>query len=333
MTPRFSVILPVYNVEKYLTRCVESVLQQSFSDFELLLVDDGSTDGSGALCHTFEDHRIRVIHQENGGLAAARNTGLREAKGEYIWWVDSDDWIRQDSLQYIYEAMEGSTPDVVKFNHFRVIGEKETLISGSAAPGHYDEKGCADLLRQALQTGGKFVLSACFMVYRREFLLEHDLHFVSERLVGSEDYLFNLECLLYVREALVIPRGLYCYELHPGSLTQSYKKDLPHRYGVFYRMLRETYEKAGALTCYEEMLAYYYLWHLLRGTCMSDIYNATREKAPEEGRAAVKSMLCAPEVKEACSRLAQNRYPMKKRLQLWAMKVGFEPLFYHLFVK
>lgn len=94
-TQKISVIVPVYNVEKYLSRCIDSIISQTFSDFELILVDDGSTDSSGKICDEYgkKDGRVKVIHKRNGGLSSARNCGLENAKGNYICFVDSDDWI------------------------------------------------------------------------------------------------------------------------------------------------------------------------------------------------------------------------------------------------
>ena len=105
-----SVIVPVYNAEKYLERCIDSILRQTFSDFELILVDDGSKDGSGRICEKYagNDHRIRVIHQENKGQASARNRGVSNAVGEWIVFVDSDDMIHQQMLEYLYRAVISS---------------------------------------------------------------------------------------------------------------------------------------------------------------------------------------------------------------------------------
>ena len=96
--PKISVIVPVYNVEKYLHRCVDSILAQTFNDFELLLIDDGSKDKSGAICDEYaaKDSRVRVFHKENGGVSSARNLGLENAKGDWIIFIDSDDWIADD---------------------------------------------------------------------------------------------------------------------------------------------------------------------------------------------------------------------------------------------
>ena len=105
---RFSVIVPVYNVEKYITRCVESLTGQSFQDYEILLIDDGSTDKSGILCDEIEKgyDKVKTYHKRNGGLASARNYGLKCAEGKYVVFVDSDDWVTDDFLEFIEDNQE-----------------------------------------------------------------------------------------------------------------------------------------------------------------------------------------------------------------------------------
>ena len=127
--PFFSVILPIYNVEPFLEECIHSVLDQEFTDYELILVDDGSTDACPEICDRYaaEYAHIRTVHKENGGLSSARNAGLEVAKGQYIWWVDSDDWVEPDSLKTLYKACEDGRADMVKLNFTR-NGEKETIF-------------------------------------------------------------------------------------------------------------------------------------------------------------------------------------------------------------
>lgn len=112
--PKISIIVPVYNVEKYIHRCIDSILHQTFKDFELILVDDGSLDNSGKICDEYakEDDRIKVIHKENGGLSDARNVGLDIAQGEYIAFVDSDDWIEKDMYSILYENIRKYNADI-----------------------------------------------------------------------------------------------------------------------------------------------------------------------------------------------------------------------------
>lgn len=126
MSPKVSVIIPVYNVENYLERCIDSVCGQNFSDTEIILVDDGSTDGSGKLCDVLaqKDSRIRVIHQENGGLSVARNTGLANASGQWISFIDSDDWIEKSFLENLIKEAEKNQCGIVGCN-YRRVSEKQ----------------------------------------------------------------------------------------------------------------------------------------------------------------------------------------------------------------
>lgn len=119
MNPEISIIVPVYNVEKYLKRCIDSILNQSFTDFELILVDDGSTDNSGKIIDEYavKDERIKVIHKENGGQGSARNRGLDIAKGNYIGFVDSDDWIHKDMYKILYENIIKYNTDISQIDH------------------------------------------------------------------------------------------------------------------------------------------------------------------------------------------------------------------------
>lgn len=125
--PKFSVIVPVYNVELYLSECIESILTQTYKDFEVILIDDGSTDTSGKICdqYSLQDPRIEVIHQRNGGLSAARNSGIEKATGEYILFVDSDDLIKSDTLELLYQKATTS-PDIIVFRmeYFYTDGTK-----------------------------------------------------------------------------------------------------------------------------------------------------------------------------------------------------------------
>ena len=126
MTPFFSVILPSYNVEKYLDRCVKSFLAQSFTDYEIIIVDDGSVDDSGRLSDEWEkrDHRIKVIHQENKGLSAARNVAMRICTGEYLIFVDGDDVISNDMIESLYQASQKTKADCI-FCQYEMIGPNE----------------------------------------------------------------------------------------------------------------------------------------------------------------------------------------------------------------
>ena len=127
--PKVSIIIPVYNVEKYLNRCIKSILKQTFRDFELILVDDGSPDKCPQLCDDWckKDKRIWVIHKENGGQSSARNVGLEAARGEYIGFVDSDDWIEKDMLQLLYDSILKCRADISMCDYVIDKGMKKKM--------------------------------------------------------------------------------------------------------------------------------------------------------------------------------------------------------------
>ena len=130
VTPLISVIVPVYNVETYLPQCIESLLNQKYQNLELLLIDDGSSDGSGAICDRYErlDKRVKAFHKENGGVSSARNLGLDHACGEWIAYVDSDDYVSPDYLQDLYTALQPGTDLVIeRFRMFRDDGKKSLV--------------------------------------------------------------------------------------------------------------------------------------------------------------------------------------------------------------
>lgn len=132
--PKISVVVPVYNVEKCLSRCVNSIIDQTYKDIEIILVNDGSTDKSGKLCEDFakDDKRIQVVHQKNAGLSAARNTGIEKSTGEYVLFVDSDDWIDKKTIELTLKVAQNNNANIVEFG-FRSIYEKNTVYSNECS--------------------------------------------------------------------------------------------------------------------------------------------------------------------------------------------------------
>lgn len=329
----FSLILPVYNVAAYVERCVASILGQAFSDCEIILVDDGSTDDSPAICDRLatENKCVRVIHKENGGLSSARNAGLDEARGQYIWFIDSDDWIEDGALEQL-QAVCCDLPDVVKFGHYRVEGEK-ALVPQLAKEGLYRDDALAGLRRLAFCAAGKYGLSACMHVYRRQLLEEHNLRFVTEREVGSEDYLFNLQVIVHAASVRVLSCALYNYELRGGSLSQTYKPDLIEKYTRLLERLKAYYRQENIWEQYKKQAYYFYLWHLAVGTCFSYEYlHITDGHSVQDGRKNVRAILNRKAVQEAVVCSDKTGCTIKKKIQLAAMRCRVEPLFYWLYV-
>ena len=207
--PFFSIVIPVYNTIKELRRCVDSVVSQTFEDFELILVDDGSTDGSGELCDRLsaEDSRIKTIHKANGGCAAARNTGIRAATGNYLLFLDSDDmWDDNNALDKFYRIVQSKAVDIVCFG-VSIYDEDGNLVKIRKAELPTD---CGSdkmsVLRELVYKNQYF--SACYVrVYERGFLLKNNLFFVDGLL--CEDIEWCARVMIHAQEIAVYSGQLY----------------------------------------------------------------------------------------------------------------------------
>ena len=215
-----SVIVPVYKVEKYLRHCVDSILAQTYTDFELLLVDDGSPDGCPQICDEYAriDPRVRVIHKPNGGLISARNAGILAAEGDYVCIVDGDDWALETMLQFIHDIVSRSAVplDMVLFAANNVYEDHLEETVNNVPEGYYDrtrlEKEIFPFLltdtRKGLQVG---VIQAHTWdkAFRRELLLEHYTR--EERIRVFTDVPMTYECLLHCRNVYICNERLYMY--------------------------------------------------------------------------------------------------------------------------
>lgn len=254
----FSVIVPVYNVESYIDRCVESLLNQSFdeNEIEIILVDDGSTDSSGEKCnyYTKRYENIKVVHKKNGGLASARNEGMKYAQGEYIAFVDSDDWVERNTYKTLYDHICINKSDIINFG-YKKIKNGEILIEEHSEffVGNYEKKQIESLIlpnsiarKKAYdQVNLPVQLSACMCVYKREFLESYNIDFESERVVLSEDWLFNIKCLCRAKSMTVIQDTLYNYDTRENSLSMSYKPDSYERRKRLFNRYKEELKSTG----------------------------------------------------------------------------------------
>lgn len=196
---KISVIVPIYNTEQYLSRCLNSILSQSFTDFELLLIDDGSTDGSGIICDSYADRdgRIRVFHKENGGVSSARNVGLKEAKGEWICCVDSDDKLLTGGLQTMVDCISDEV-DMVMAGYFELVGEtlqKDTTSFGGDGIIAQNKA----LLMMYPSADLPYMGYSWGKLFKRNLVLERNLSF-DEHIKIKEDTLFVVEYLCGIRK-------------------------------------------------------------------------------------------------------------------------------------
>ena len=207
-----SVIVPIYNAEKYIEECVSSIINQSFPDFELLLIDDGSTDSSGALCDSFaeKDSRIKVFHKQNGGVSSARNLGIEKSVGEWIAFVDSDDFIGNNYLKSLFENTLDC--DIVSCG-FVVTDENGKKIKTKKNPeGTFYKKNIVDIVNNDW-----IVTSPWAHLIKASLIKDNSIKFYENRSMG-EDTIFVLSCLDKAGCIRNIPELLYYYRTTPNSL-------------------------------------------------------------------------------------------------------------------
>lgn len=230
---KISVVVPVYNVEKYLDRCLGSLVVQSFRDIEIILVDDKSTDNSSSLCDqwTLKDNRVKVVHKEiNEGLGCARNTGIEIAKGDYVTFPDSDDYIDGNSLEVLYNYAIKEDVDAVyyEFNTDEYPSFHAVSYPNGVYKGRQElEKVMLDMIgaEPEYQSDVKFQVSAAKVLYKLDTIRKFKLRFVSERKIISEDLIWNLDFLQVASSVQTINNRFYHYCLNQDSLSHVYRSD------------------------------------------------------------------------------------------------------------
>ena len=235
MSTKLSIIIPVYNTVSYLGRCITSLTSQIKNEncVELILVDDGSSDGSERLCDLFEKDYpyIKTIHKTNGGLASARNAGLDAASGEYVSFLDSDDWLDAGAVSEFLRIITEFSPAIIGFGCKRTTGEAVYQTICQAWPEGISEnmrRIRADIINDSRLFRFGVIRSSCMHVFRKDIIDRYSIRFVSERLVLNEDYLFITEFIMHAESYYNIRKHFYNYYTREGSLTQ---KHLTNMYG------------------------------------------------------------------------------------------------------
>ncbi|MGL5980490.1 MAG: glycosyltransferase family 2 protein [Phocaeicola sp.] len=228
MNPKISVIVPVYKVEQYLPKCIESILSQSFTDFELLLINDGSPDNCGAICDEYaaKDERIRVFHKENGGVSSARNLGLENAKGDWIIFVDSDDWLPINAVETLYlKAVETGT-DIVCGDYKTVYSEENT---------HYRERGKYDVASRE-EFYDIIFTETIYNLWEKMFrksLFSPALIEIPRTINHGEDFLLFIQLIDRSTKIAKVNQSVYNYFMREDSSTHTFGFNAENEY-YFY---------------------------------------------------------------------------------------------------
>lgn len=320
-SPVISIIIPVYNVEKWLERAVQSLQNQTLSDFELILIDDGSTDASGSVCDALakEDNRIRVIHQENAGAAAARNKGIHEAKGEYLYFMDGDDWCENNMLNEMHRLAAKHQLDLT--------------ITGFYIDTYYDKDKFFQEERTAPDmvylTADKFRHAACELfdaqllyapwnkLYRKQYLLDNHIEFPT---TFWDDLPFNLDVIRDITRVGCLDDYFYHFlRARAESENTRYRADMYEKREEEHRWITELFQYWQINDeRVQEFLARRYAERLVG--CIENVTNKNCTLPRAEKRALIKQMISTPQAKEALTKAEPNTKMMQ--LVLAPLKQG-----------
>ncbi len=220
-----SIIIPIYRVEKYLPQCIESVLKQTYTDIQVILVDDGSPDNCGAICEEYaaKDSRILVLHKENGGVSSARNLGLEYARGDYVTFCDSDDWYRPDWIQSLMEPIQNHPAEIVVGHYVRFYEDGTMQQKEGQEAGVYDLSQLGKKINYIFeklltpQNGWE----SCTRLFSMELIRRERIRFCENCGNYAEDMGFTLKCTSFANRAVSIDKDGYCYRIRGGSMMQS----------------------------------------------------------------------------------------------------------------
>lgn len=332
--PKVSVIVPVYNTEKYLKQCIDSIASQTLKELEIILVDDGSKEPCASLCDELAkaDDRIKVIHKENEGQGIARNCGLKIATGEYIGFVDSDDYVDFNMYETLYSVAEKNDADLVMSGVGFVGGNTFSKSGEYTEKEYFDQETIFEKenVKQVIlgvvgalpsePDDSRFGVSVWKNIFKRSLLCEKAIEFVSERKIISEDTIFMVDFLRHSQKVVGIKGAFYRYRRNDESFSKVYKRDRFEKILIFLAELEERIKPVATKTEYD-----LYLKRLVQGyariLCSQEIMYAQETKIPYSDLRKRLKMICENElVSETLKSYPWYKLPKKQAAFAFAMK-------------
>jgi glycosyltransferase involved in cell wall biosynthesis len=244
---KISVIIPVYKAEKYLRRCIDSVINQTYKNLEIVLVDDGSPDKCGLICDEYaqNDNRITVIHKENEGVSKARNSGIKVVSGDYIYFLDSDDFIELNTISILHRHAIETNADIIIGNYKAINQNNEIKPCNPFNRKSFTKRDYKNTSEKFKYFFGKsYGRNVWNRFYKTSYLKSLDIVFEEDNLNYAEDFLFNLKVFIHSPSVVLVNEYTYYYFQNDNSITNSYKRDLTEKY---LTLLNSFYEYAKEL--------------------------------------------------------------------------------------
>ena len=319
MSIKVSIVVPIYNVEKYIEKCINSLLSQTYSNLEIVLVDDGSTDESGKICDYFarEDSRIKVVHKKNGGLSSARKAGINCSTGEYIMIVDGDDWIDVCTVQSCIREVESNEAlDCVLFSYMKEFPEKSLPMHVMDQTMHFTPKEAEEKVYRRLfglsdtelahPERMDNIVSCCMKLYKTEVARKGQ--YFDNRVVGSaEDALFNMYALYDSGEMLYLDKCFYHYRKTETSITNAYRNNLEKKWTVLFSEIEKVITVKQLGVEYKKSLLNRIAFSIV-GIGMNEVGNT--QKSHWWRYKKIRNYLKTSQYREACNQLNIKNMPI-----------------------
>jgi glycosyltransferase involved in cell wall biosynthesis len=328
--PKVSIIVPIYNVEKYLKRCMDSLINQTLQDIEIIMVDDESPDNCPIICDEYakQDRRIKVIHKKNGGLGLARNSGLQVATGKFVAFVDSDDFVDIEMYDVLLRTAEEKKADVaycgINFykNERHIISRKEVdklkVFCGREEVDSFllDMVGPEPSYKRTV----KYLMSVCRSIYAMNIITDRKIKFYSEREFISEDLLFNMDYLSQADLVAMVPKCYYYYNYNPKSLSRSYNSD---RFESSLKFMNEIKLRLSVLFKDESLYKFRWMRLFFATSMISPIQQEIRYLSVNTYKTTIQNIkfICTnEEVSEVCEKYPYNKLPVKHKFLFLLIK-------------
>lgn len=333
---KVSIIVPVYNVEKYLPRCLESLVNQTLKEIEIIIIDDESPDNCPELCDKYakQDCRIKVIHKKNGGLGLARNSGIDYARGQFVAFVDSDDFVEKNMYEDLYNETKVNNLDTCfcRYSKYYNTGKIEPIVECNKRVIWRGRKEIDSFLMEMLGSNiasdnRKFSMSVCKAIYSMDFITENRIRFLSERDVASEDLFFHIDYLSQAHNVGWLPKSFYYYFHNNQSITTTYNALKFSRIKNAMAELSTYLDKYYSYTYYRK---YYYgeLLRLQRAIISQEIKR--QNISFFEKRRILKVECNEPLLKFIDTDLSFANLPFKLKIYLFAIKHSLVDVIYFL---
>ena len=319
-----SVIVPVYKIEEYLRQCLESLSAQTLDDMEIIIVDDGSPDGCPEICDEYaaKDARMKVVHKENGGLLSARKAGFAASKGDYIGFVDGDDWVEPDTFLNMYKSAREHSPDMVLSDFLCDYGDCIEPSDQCFEEEFYDRARLESEIFPKMLFDGRFyrfgVNPNCWSKLVKRELIEKNLSPVDERIRMGEDAAFIYPCMLDSQSITCVKTPTYHYRITEQSMSNAYDERLKDIILLPYKRLKE--KNAESDFDISSQLDYYLLYmvnFLLRNEAKKANAHSKKER-----RAVIENICADEDIRSAAARVDAGRLPTHTRLLTSALKRG-----------